>query len=73
MDPVARELVGYVGLDRLGRRDVVGSAGGVAFASSCQAAAIERLSNPRPEFQRGVIVGDGGVELTEPQMHETRG
>ena len=53
-----------IGLDRLCRRDVVVTLGGIAFPEFGDAAPVKRSRLPRIEFERGRVIRNGVVELS---------
>ena len=58
-------MVGDVGLDRLGDRDAGVACGGIAFLEFGDPAPIERTRQLGIGLERGVVIRDGVVELSE--------
>src|SRR5262245_7130707 len=69
-DAIAGGYNRNVGLDRLGGGDIGVAAGGVAFLQFRHAASVERVRVLGVLGDRGVVVGDGGVEGAELELNE---
>ena len=66
-------FLGQQGCQRRGRRDVGLSLGGHPLADLIQSAPVERPGEPGLQAQRGVVVGNGLVEVAHPQAYQPAG